>query len=146
MSNPHEVSSRLVKTGGACSTIARPFVLAGAAYFNEFVGTDGADAIRRRRLSHECAERVLRAAQRRSHFARNTPMRFDYKGFHIDCRSRHDQDGLYYAQARIIRIPTMADTHPEKHESGDIDAFDNDGDAIACARAWALDWCHGHEA
>jgi len=73
-------------------------------------------------------------------------MRFDHKGFHIDCRSRHDQDGLYYAQARIIRIPATADTHPEKHESGDIDAFDNDSDAIACARAWALDWCHEHEA
>jgi hypothetical protein len=143
MSNPHEMSSRLVGTGGACSTIARPFVLAGSAYFNEFMGTDGA---RQRCLSREYAERVLRAAQRRSHFARNTPMRFDYKGFHIDCRSRHDQDGRYYAQARVIRIPTTADAHPEKHESGDIDAFDNDGDAIACARAWALDWCHEHEA
>jgi len=129
--------------GGACSTIARPFVLAGSAYFNEFMGTDGT---RQRCLSREYAERVLRAAQRRSYFARNTPMRFDYKGFHIDCRSRHDQDGLYYAQARVIRIPTTADAHPEKHESGDIDAFNNDGDAIACARAWALDWCHEHEA
>jgi hypothetical protein len=79
-------------------------------------------------------------------FARNTPMRFDYKGFHIDCRSRHDQDGLYYAQARMIRMPTTDDAHPEKHESGDIDAFDNDGDAIACARAWALDWCDEQEA
>jgi hypothetical protein len=45
MSNPREMSSRLVGTGGACSTISRPFVLAGPAYFNEFVGTDGADAI-----------------------------------------------------------------------------------------------------
>ena len=143
MSNPHEMSSRLVGMGGACSTIARPFVLAGSAYFNEFMGTDGT---RQRCLSREYAERVLRAAQRRSYFARNTPMRFDYKGFHIDCRSRHDQDGLYYAQARVIRIPTTADAHPEKHESGDIDAFNNDGDAIACARAWALDWCHEHEA
>jgi hypothetical protein len=75
-------------------------------------------------------------------------MRFDYMGFHIDCRSRHDQDGLYYAQARVIRIPSADDAHahPEKNESGDIDAFDNDGDAVACARAWALDWCDGHEA
>jgi hypothetical protein len=73
-------------------------------------------------------------------------MRFDYKGFHIDCRSRHDQDGLYYAQARMIRMPAADDAHPEKHESGDIDAFDNEGDAIACARAWALDWCDEHEA
>lgn len=74
-------------------------------------------------------------------------MRFDYKGFHIDCRSRHDQDGLYYAQARMIRMPAADAAHAEKHESGDIDAFDNDGDAIACpARAWALDWCDQHEA
>ena len=75
-------------------------------------------------------------------------MRFDYKGFHIDCRSRHDHDGLYYAQARLIRMPTTGEGHPEKHESGDIDAFDNDGDAIACARAWAwaLDWCEAHGA
>jgi hypothetical protein len=36
--------------------------------------------------------------------------------------------------------------HGEKHESGDIDAFDNDGDAIACARAWALDWCREQDA
>lgn len=74
-------------------------------------------------------------------------MRFDYERYHIDCRSRHDQDGLYYAQARITRMPADDDGgHGEKHESGDIDAYDNDGDAIACARAWALDWCREQEA
>jgi hypothetical protein len=77
-------------------------------------------------------------------------MRFDYEGFHIDCRSRHDNDGLYYAQARITHVithvPSKGDASIQRHESGDIDAFDNDGDAIACARAWALDWCREHEA
>jgi hypothetical protein len=73
-------------------------------------------------------------------------MRFDYESYHIDCRSRHGQDGLYYAQARITRTPVEGGVHGEKHESGDIDAFDNDGDAIACARAWALDWCREQDA
>jgi hypothetical protein len=130
--------------------VAHPFVPAGSAYFNDFVGTDGVNA----RLVSGSKPHVgvfTRYASCASLcnvyiFARNMPMRFDYKGFHIDCRSRHDQDGLYYAQARLIRVPAEGDAHPEKHESGDIDAFDNDGDAVACARAWALDWCDAHEA
>ena len=79
-------------------------------------------------------------------FARNTFMRFDYEGFHVDCRSRHDQDGLFYTQAHITKAPAKGRGHPERHESGDIDAFDNDSDAIACARAWAIDWCSEHAA
>ena len=73
-------------------------------------------------------------------------MRFDFEGFHIDCSRRHGEDGLYHAQARIARIPSGDDRHVEHHESGDIDSFANEGDAIACARAWAMDWCHDHRA
>jgi hypothetical protein len=73
-------------------------------------------------------------------------MRFDFEGFHIDCRARHDDtDGLYYAQAKITCIPSDEDRHVEHHESGDIDSFNNEGDAMACARAWAMDWCRGHD-
>lgn len=73
-------------------------------------------------------------------------MLFDFEGFHIDCRSHLGNDGLFYAQARITRIAADGKGIVEKHESGDIDGFDNDGDAMACARAWALDWCREHEA
>lgn len=73
-------------------------------------------------------------------------MRFDYEGFHVDCRSRHDEDGLFYAQARITRALVEGDVtgFNEKIESGDIDGFDNNGDGLACARAWAQDWCDAH--
>ncbi|SAK45987.1 hypothetical protein [Caballeronia ptereochthonis] len=68
-------------------------------------------------------------------------MRFDYKTFHIDCTARHDEDGNYYAHARITRAPGEPTTHVEVFESGDLDAFASESDAVHCARAWAIEWC-----
>ncbi|WP_027800876.1 hypothetical protein [Paraburkholderia dilworthii] len=67
-------------------------------------------------------------------------MQFDYKHFHIDCRARHADEGVYYARARITRIPRKNERF-QSHDSGDIDAFTNEADAISCARSWALQWC-----
>jgi hypothetical protein len=67
-------------------------------------------------------------------------MQFDYKHFHIDCRARHADEGVYYARAKITRVP-QAKEHFQSHESGDIDAFQNEADAISCARSWAIEWC-----
>jgi hypothetical protein len=68
-------------------------------------------------------------------------MRFDYQAFHIDCRARHDEDGLFYARARITRAPADSRTHGETFESGDLDGFTHEADAVACARSWAIEWC-----
>ena len=67
-------------------------------------------------------------------------MQFDYRHFHIDCRARHAQDGLYYARAKITRVPRKNE-HVQSHDSGDIDAFANEADAISCAKSWAIEWC-----
>jgi hypothetical protein len=67
-------------------------------------------------------------------------MQFDYRHFHIDCRARHADDGLYYARAKIIRVPRKKE-HVQAHDSGDIDAFPSQADAISCARSWAMEWC-----
>ncbi|CAB3789149.1 hypothetical protein [Paraburkholderia fynbosensis] len=67
-------------------------------------------------------------------------MQFDYRHFHIDCRARHAEDGAYYARARITRVPQKKE-HVQSHDSGDIDSFANEADAIACARSWAIEWC-----
>ncbi|MDR6422126.1 hypothetical protein J2801_004417 [Paraburkholderia phenoliruptrix] len=71
---------------------------------------------------------------------RGQPMQFDYRHFHIDCRARHADEGVYYARARITRIP-QKNEHFQSHDSGDIDAFSNEADAISCARLWAIEWC-----
>jgi hypothetical protein len=69
-------------------------------------------------------------------------MQFDYKEFHIDCRARSVDDGRgYIARARITRRPGSDDDRVETHESGDIDRFANEADAISCAKAWAIHWC-----
>ncbi|AQH04612.1 hypothetical protein A9R05_37585 (plasmid) [Burkholderia sp. KK1] len=68
-------------------------------------------------------------------------MRFDYKTFHIDCTARHDEDGSYYAHARITRSPGDHIGHLEVFESGELDAFASEWDAVHCARAWAIEWC-----
>ncbi|WP_061166461.1 hypothetical protein [Caballeronia hypogeia] len=68
-------------------------------------------------------------------------MRFDYKTFHIDCTARHDPDGSYYAHARITRDPGEAAAHVEIFESGELDVFTIESDAVHCARAWAIEWC-----
>ena len=60
-------------------------------------------------------------------------MHFDYKGFHIDCRARHDDDGHYVAQAKLTRAAT-SNTPAEVHQSGDIDSFVDESDAMTCAR------------
>lgn len=67
-------------------------------------------------------------------------MQFDYRHFHIDCRARHDDDGLYYARAKITRVPRKNE-HVQSHDSGDIDAFSDQADAISCAKSWAIEWC-----
>jgi hypothetical protein len=68
-------------------------------------------------------------------------MRFDYRTFHIDCTARHDDDGSYYAHARISRAPDEAARHVEVFESGDLDGFASEWDAVHCARSWAIEWC-----
>jgi hypothetical protein len=68
-------------------------------------------------------------------------MRFDYKAHHIECRARHDEDGQFYAQARITRGSETPEDAIDTHESGDLDGFDNASDALACARSWAIEWC-----
>ncbi|CAH2899574.1 MAG: FIG00453617: hypothetical protein [uncultured Paraburkholderia sp.] len=67
-------------------------------------------------------------------------MQFDYRHFHIDCRARHADEGVYCARARITRMP-QKNEHFQSHDSGDIDAFSNEADAISCARLWAIEWC-----
>ncbi|RDJ98177.1 hypothetical protein [Paraburkholderia lacunae] len=67
-------------------------------------------------------------------------MQFDYKAFQIDCRARRTEDGHYFARARIMRAPT-GDERSETHDSGDIDSFVDEDDAISCAKAWAIEWC-----
>lgn len=68
-------------------------------------------------------------------------MRFDYKTFHIDCTAHHDQDGSYYAHAKITRSPEEHGGHLEVFESGELDSFASESDAVHCARAWAIEWC-----
>ncbi|KIG10693.1 hypothetical protein [Caballeronia concitans] len=68
-------------------------------------------------------------------------MRFDYKHFHIDCTARHDEDGRFYAHARITSAPNEYTPHVEVHDSGDLDSFANEWDALNCARSWAIEWC-----
>ena len=67
-------------------------------------------------------------------------MQFDYRHFHIDCRARHADEGVYYARAKITRVPQKHE-HFQSHDSGDIDSFSNEADAISCAKSWALEWC-----
>jgi hypothetical protein len=67
-------------------------------------------------------------------------MQFDYKHFHIDCRAQHADDGCYYARARITR-PARGKQAFQLHDSGDIDCFQSEADAIGCARSWAIEWC-----
>lgn len=67
-------------------------------------------------------------------------MQFDYRHFHIDCRARHAEDGGYYARAKITHVPRK-NGHVQSHDSGDIDAFPNEADAISCAKSWAMEWC-----
>ncbi|MDE1180369.1 hypothetical protein [Paraburkholderia sp.] len=70
-------------------------------------------------------------------------MQFDYKTYHIDCRAHHDEDGRYCAQARITVVPS-GEAHFRCHDSGEIDSFVSESDAIACARSWAIEWCDDH--
>jgi hypothetical protein len=31
--------------------------------------------------------------------------------------------------------------HVRSHDSGDIDAFSSEADAISCAKSYAMEWC-----
>ncbi|SOE53193.1 hypothetical protein SAMN05446635_0509 [Burkholderia sp. OK233] len=68
-------------------------------------------------------------------------MQFEYKAFHIDCRTRRASDGHYVARARITRGPGSAEDRVETHDSGDIASCVDEADAISCAKAWAIGWC-----
>jgi hypothetical protein len=68
-------------------------------------------------------------------------MQFKYKTFHVDCRARRASDGHYVARARIARGPGSDEDRVETHDSGDIDFFVDEADAISCAKAWAIEWC-----
>lgn len=72
-------------------------------------------------------------------------MQFEYKAFHVDCRARRTGDGLYIARARITRRPGSDDDRVERHDSGDINSFIDEADAIACAKAWAVEWCNENQ-
>lgn len=74
------------------------------------------------------------------HLAENF-MRFDYKTYHIDCTARHDEDGNYYAHARITRMHDNGLAHAEVFDSGPLDGFSDASDALHCARSWAIEWC-----
>ena len=67
-------------------------------------------------------------------------MQFDYLHFHIDCRARRADEGVYYARAKITHVPRRNEAF-QLHDSGDIDCFANEADAICCARSWAIEWC-----
>ncbi|MGF6792844.1 uncharacterized protein YceH (UPF0502 family) [Paraburkholderia sp. 35.1] len=68
-------------------------------------------------------------------------MQYEYGTFHIDCRAHRANDGRYVARARISRRPGDAEDRVETHDSGDIDSFADEADAISCAKAWAIKWC-----
>lgn len=68
-------------------------------------------------------------------------MQFEYKPFHVDCRTRRASDGHYVARARIARGPGSEEDRVETHDSGDIDFFVDEADAFSCAKAWAIEWC-----
>jgi hypothetical protein len=68
-------------------------------------------------------------------------MQFEYNVFHIDCRTRRASDGHYFARVRITRGPGSEEDRVETHDSGDIDSFVDEADAISCAKAWAVKWC-----
>jgi hypothetical protein len=68
-------------------------------------------------------------------------MRFDYRTFHIDCTARHDEDGRFYAHARIACPPDERTPHVQVFDSDDLDGFDSEWDALHCARSWAIEWC-----
>jgi hypothetical protein len=68
-------------------------------------------------------------------------MQFDYRHFHIDCRARHADEGVFFARARITRPSRRKNEHAQLHDSGDIDSFPSEADAISCARSWAIEWC-----
>jgi hypothetical protein len=71
-------------------------------------------------------------------------MQFVYKRFHIDCRPSHDGAGTWYARARITHAVNRGAVLPTLYDSGEIDAFASQSDAIDCAHAWAVVWCDGH--
>ncbi|WP_118182973.1 hypothetical protein [Paraburkholderia phosphatilytica] len=71
-------------------------------------------------------------------------MQFVYKRFHIDCHPRHGDDGAWYARARITHAASRGTSLPATCDSGEIDAFASQSDAIECAHAWAVGWCDGH--
>jgi hypothetical protein len=68
-------------------------------------------------------------------------LRFDYRTFHIDCTARHDEDGLFQAHARITCPPDDRSLHVQVFDSGELDSFATESDALQCARSWAIEWC-----
>jgi hypothetical protein len=65
-------------------------------------------------------------------------MQYAYETFHIDCRARRANDGRYRARDGISRGPGDEEDRVETHDSGDIDSFADDADAISRAKAWAM--------
>lgn len=64
-------------------------------------------------------------------------MQFEYNAFHLDSRTRRASDGRYVVRARITRGPGSEEDRVETHDSGDIDSFVDEADAISCA----IEWC-----
>jgi len=69
-------------------------------------------------------------------------MQFEYKAFHIDYRTRPASDGHHVARARITRGARSDEDRVQTHDSGDIDSFVDEADAISCAKAWVIEWCN----
>jgi hypothetical protein len=66
-------------------------------------------------------------------------MKFDYKAFHIDILVRHDGD-QHIGRFHIYRGPSADHAAGYTHESGDLQRFDAEADAIVHAQQHAIAW------
>ncbi|WP_409015138.1 hypothetical protein [Caballeronia sp. LZ001] len=93
------------------------------------------------RKSKPCTRQDAASVLAFVHSPTEKSMRFDYRSFHIDCTAPHDEDGNYQAHARITRASEDDTAHVEVFDSGDLDSFQSQADALHCARSWAIEWC-----
>ncbi|MFB9123245.1 hypothetical protein ACFFYR_08325 [Paraburkholderia dipogonis] len=54
---------------------------------------------------------------------------------------RHDDDGLYYARAKIHSRAAQKTSTFQSHDSGDIDALVRLGRCDFMREVWAMEWC-----
>jgi hypothetical protein len=70
-------------------------------------------------------------------------MGFNFRTFHVELRCDADREGLYVARA-IVTTPGTLRRHPSVFDSEAIARFESHGDAVACARSWAIEYCEHH--